>query len=143
MKIIGTNKDGFTQYELSLDECKEMLNRAKDALKYTYPEKNKGYAACVLTANGNMYTGASYTSDVHNITMHGEAVTYAVAAQSGEAQIVAITGPNCHLCKQLIWESAIRSKIDTVVIIEDGTEIKQVPISELMLYPWPDAQGNK
>jgi cytidine deaminase len=73
--------------------------------------------------------------------MHGEAVALAVAAQYGDTRIVAITGPNCHNCKQLIWESSIRSKIDTLVIIEEEGKIKKIPISELMPYPWPDKDG--
>jgi hypothetical protein len=38
----------------------------------------------------------------------------------------------------LIYESSLRSGIDTVEIIEEKGEIKQVPISEMMPYPWPE-----
>lgn len=142
MKIKET-KDGFITFELTPEECKNLLEIAKNSMKHTYPTPNQGYAAAALTDKGNIYSGASYTSDTHNLTMHGEAVTLALAAQQGETSIVAITGPNCHNCKQLIWESSIRSKIDTVIIIEEGKEIKQIPISTLMQYPWPDKFGNK
>jgi cytidine deaminase len=70
--------------------------------------------------------------------MHSEATALAHAAIHGEKDIVAITGPNCHICKQLLWESALRSGIDIQVITEEGTETKMTPISQLMPQPWPE-----
>lgn len=136
-------KDNVTIYSLAEDECRSLFKRARVAIKCTFPSPNDGFAVALLTKNGNIYTGASYRSDTHNLTMHSEAVALAMAAQHGETEIVAITGPNCHNCKQLIWESSIRSKIDTVIIIEEEGLIKQIPISEMMPYPWPDKFGNK
>ena len=112
-------------------------------MQYTYPEKGKGYSVALLTKSVNIYTGASYGSDTATLTMHSEAVALAHAANHGETEIVAITGPNCHICKQLIWESSLKSKIDTVVVFTEKGKIKQVPISKLMPYPWPDKDGNK
>lgn len=139
---IKDSKDGFITYALTKEECKNLLKKGSEAIKYTFPEPNKGFAIALMTDKGNIYTGASYVSDTHNLTMHSEAVALTQAAQHGETRIVAITGPNCHNCKQLIWESSIRSKIDTVIIIEEEGEIKQIPISSLMLYPWPDKNLN-
>src|SRR3990167_9612201 len=109
----------------AIDEkvCREMLKVANENLKNTYPESGKGYSVAVLTQKGNIYPGASYCSDTYTLTMHSEAVALAHAATHGETAIVAITGPNCHICKQLIYESSLRSGID---------------ISKLMPYPWPD-----
>jgi len=70
--------------------------------------------------------------------MHSEATALAHAAIHGEKEIAAITGPNCHICKQLIYESSLRSGIDTAVIIEENGMIKQIPISEMMPYTWPE-----
>ena len=53
-------------------------------------------------------------------------------------KIIAITGPNCHICKQLIYENALRTGNDILIIIEENKKIKQIPISELMPYPWPE-----
>ncbi len=132
--------DGFLVYELDEETCKLLLNEGDKALQFTFPENNSGFAVALLTDKGTVITGASYKSDTHNTTMHSEAVALARAAQHGETRIVAMTGPNCHNCKQLVWESSIRSKIDTVIIIEEEGKIKQVPISELMPYPWPDKE---
>lgn len=125
---------------LSDDLCRKLLKEAIKALQSTYPDKNNGYSVAVLTKDNNIYTGASYGSDTETLTMHSEAVALAHAAQHGETAILAITGPNCHICKQLIYESSLRSGLDTLVIIEENGEYKQIPISKLMPYPWPEAQ---
>lgn len=135
--------DGFSMYHLDEETCKLLLEEGDKALQFTFPEPNSGFAVALLTDKGTVITGASYKSDTHNTTMHSEAVALARAAQQGETRIVAITGPNCHNCKQLVWESSIRSKIDTIVIIQEEGNIKQIPISELMPYAWPDKNLNK
>ena len=119
-----------------------MVAKAAAAMKNTYPTPGKGYAVCVLTKAGTMYEGVSYNSDTQTLTMHSEATALAHAAIHGETDILAITGPNCHICKQLIWENALRSSIDIQVIIKEKDELIFVPISELMPYPWPDIDGN-
>jgi cytidine deaminase len=117
--------------------CREMFKVAAESLKNAYPG-GRGFAIAVLTKKGTIYPGVSYKSDTFTLTMHSEAVALAHAALHGETDIVAVTGPNCHICKQLIYESSLRSGIDTLVLIEEGGEIKQIPISKLMPYPWPD-----
>src|SRR4030042_126538 len=121
----------------NIDEkiCKEMLKVASENLKNTYPESGKGFSIAVLTKNGNIYHGVSYCSDTYTLTMHSEAVALAHAAIHGEKDIIAITGPNCHICKQLIYESSLRSGIDVIIVIEEDNQIKQIPISKLMPYP--------
>ena len=135
--------DGFAMYHVDEETCKLLLEEGDTALQFTFPEPNSGFAVALLTDKGTVITGASYKSDTHNTTMQSEAVALARAAQQGETRIVAITGPNCHNCKQLVWESSIRSKIDTIVIIQEEGNIKQIPISELMPYAWPDKNLNK
>lgn len=124
--------------ELTIEQCNELLERAEKALKNTYPESGSGYAVALLTKAGNIYEGASYKSDTYTLTMHSEATALANAAIHGEKDVIAITGPNCHICKQLIYESSLNSGIDVLVIIKEDDGIKQIPISELMPYPWPD-----
>lgn len=120
-----------------------MLRRASEAMANTYPDANKGYAVCVLTKAGNIYEGVSYNSDTQTLTMHSEATALANAAIHGEKDIIAITGPNCHICKQLIWESSLRSGINIQVIMASNDGIKIVPISDQMPYPWPDKNGKR
>jgi len=127
--------------EISEQTARQMLKQAEAAKANTYPIANNGYAVTILTAKGNIYEGVSYKSDTMTLTMHCEMTALANAAIHGEKDIIAITGPNCHMCKQLIWESALNSGIDILIVIEENDQIKLVPISGLMQYPWPDAEG--
>ena len=124
-------------YSLTKMECQRLIQAAKEVLQNTYPKPKEGYAVALLTDKGNIYVGVSYGSNTETLTMHSEATALAHAAIHGETKIVAITGPNCHICKQLIWESSLRSGIDTVIVHQENGEIKQTPISKLMSYPWP------
>lgn len=125
-------------YELTQEECEKLLKAAREAMAKTFPKSNDGFAVALMTKAGNIYTGVSYGSDTGTLTMHSEATALAHAAIHGETEIAAITGPSCHICKQLIYESSLRSGIDTVEIIEEDGRIKQVPISAMMPYPWPE-----
>lgn len=135
MKLSKTGK--MKIYELDLEECELLLSEAELAMNNTYPSPNSGYAAAVMTDSGKIFSGGSYSSNTETLTMHGEAVALAHAASNGEKNIVAITGPNCHICKQLIYESSLNSGIEIVVVIKEDEVIKQIPISELMPCPWP------
>jgi len=126
-------------FEIPDAVCEEMLVKGTAALAECYPKAGgeNGFAVAVLTSQGNIYTGASYRSDTATLTMHSEAVALAHAAQHGEKEIIAITGPNCHICKQLIWESSLNSGIEVQVIMKEEGQLKKVPISQMMPYPWP------
>lgn len=137
MKIAKTTNLGEL-YELNDTECIDLLTIGDEFKGNAYPEAGDyGFAVAVLTKSGNFYPGVSYQSKTYTLTIHAEAAALVNAAINGEKDIVAITGPNCHICKQLIYESALNSGIDVVVIIKEDGVIKQIPISELMLYPWP------
>lgn len=136
--MIEKTLDNKKYYELTDEECKNLLKLGEEAMKNTYPKRGKGYAVALMTKAGNIYTGVSYLSDTETLTMHSEATALAHAAIHGEKDIVAITGPNCHICKQLIYESGLHSGIDIVVVIEEDNQIKQIPISKMMPYPWPE-----
>ena len=135
-------KGNKVTYELSEAECRALIVAGDRAMENTYPEKGRGYAVALMTKAGNIYEGISYRSDTETLTMHSEATALAHAAIHGEKDVVAITGPNCHICKQLIYESTLRSGIDIVVVIEEKDQIRQVPISEMMPFPWPE-EGEK
>jgi cytidine deaminase len=119
------------------DQAQQMLAAAQAAKPHTYPIPGH-YTAAVLTKSGNIYPGIAYRSDTRTLSMHAEATALAHAAIHGEKAIVAITGPNCHICKQLLYENALRSGIDIQVVMETSDGLKLVPISEQMPFPWPD-----
>lgn len=141
MKLKKIKIDGLWQYDISDDLVSKMFNLAAKAKGNTYPKPGK-VGVTLLTKKGNFYTGVSYHSDVYTLTMHAEMTALSHAAIHGETGILAITGPNCHICKQLLWESAIRSRIDPIILIKEGKTTKKIPLSEMMIYPWPDKDGH-
>ncbi len=118
------------------DLCRDMLAEVAAMRANSYPTPQR-VAAVVLTARGNRYAGVSYHTAIMALTMHAEATALEHAAIHGEREIVAITGPNCQACKQLIWESGVNAGIDIVVIMEEGDRLIQVPISAMPPYAWP------
>lgn len=134
--------DGWWRYEVTDDLVNKMFVERERVVENTYSKPGK-VAVALLTSSGNIYQGVSYHSDVYTLTMHAEMTALANAAIHGEKEIVAIIGPNCHICKQLLWESAVRSKIDSVILIKEDEKIKKVYLSEMMTYAWPDKEGDK
>jgi cytidine deaminase len=136
--MIEKMSNGRKNFELTEAECKHLIELADEALKNTYPKGSQGFAVALMTKSGNIYTGISYLSETETLTMHSEMTALAHAAIHGENEVIAITGPNCHICKQLIYENSMRSGIDITIVIEEGNQIKQIPISIMMPYPWPE-----
>src|SRR3989304_8462014 len=134
---------GEEVYTLTVSQCGKLFKAEKEAMENTYPNPNSGFAVALMTKKGNVYTGVSYISDTDTLTMHSEATALAHAAIHGEKEVLAITGPNCHICKQLIYESSLRSGIDVVIIFKENGKIKKIPISEMMPYPWPKRSFQK
>lgn len=131
----------LTTPTITIEQAEAMLKRAAAAKAHTYPVAQQGYTVAALTDRGTIYEGVSYKSDTLTLTMHCEMTALANAAIHGEKNIVAITGPNCHMCKQFIWESGLHSGIDVQIVMKQGEQVVFVPISSLMQYPWPDAEG--
>ena len=109
-----------------------------DYLPLCYPRDKSGFSRTVMVDTGEIFPGASYRSNTKSLTMHGEAIALAHANLHNHPNVIAITGPNCHICKQLIYESSLNSGIDIVVLIKENEKILQIPISDLMPYPWPE-----
>jgi|SRR5579862_14039 len=131
------SRSGKKYFHLTNEECNQLFDLADATLLNAYPFSNKGFSCGLMTEDAKTYAGVSYQSDTKTLTMHAEATALAHAAIHGDKRIVAITGPNCHICKQLIYESSLRSGIDVVVILREQKMVKQIRISTMMPYPWP------
>ncbi len=129
----------------------KLVSEAKKALKNVYPKDNPlVYSAAVLTKKGNIYSASNYGSDTASLTLHAEQAALSHAAAHGESGIVAIaitsnepvrkgefTAP-CHMCKQLLWESYLRSKIPMLIILANQHgETKEIALDDMMPFPWP------
>ena len=130
---------------------KELIQQAISALKNPYPKDSKNsYAAAVLTDIGNIYSANYYHSDTRSLTIHGEQAALVHAAAHGEGTILAIAVTSnadlqqgefaapCHMCKQVLWESRLRSNTPMLIILANSHgETKEVMLDELMPLPWP------
>lgn len=138
LKLRRKKVDGVWRYLLTDLMCKRMFQEAERVVNNTYPKPGK-VVCSVMAKSGTIYPGVNYYSDTYTATMHAEMVSLGHAATHGEKEIVAVTGPNCHLCKQLLWENSIRSGIEIMVVFKTEPEqFKIVPLSEMMTYSWPD-----
>lgn len=133
----------------------ELIQAALEGIKNAFTGTNKPgdmrFGAAVLTKEGNIYSSGQYYSDTYSLTLHAEQSALAHAAAHGEYEIVAIaiTGNKpvgkddsiypCHMCKQLLWESHLRSKQNTEIILldEQGKALERLKLREIINYPWP------
>lgn len=125
------------------------MRAATEALKRSYPKDAKTvYSAAVLTKQGNIYASAHYYSDTFSLTLHGEQAALAHAAAHGEGEIVAIAVTSnepkgtwsypCHMCKQLLWESRLRSGLPMKIInFDQYGRVEEYDLDEIMNLPWP------
>ncbi len=134
---------------------KELRKAAIEGMENAFTETNKPedrrFGASVLTKKGNIYSSGAYFSDTYSLTLHAEQAVLAHAAAHGEYDIVAIaiTGNEpvkpgdsiypCHMCKQLLWESSLRSKQNTEILLldEKGTIVERLKLFDIINYPWP------
>ena len=134
----------------------EMIRQAQEGVKNAFTGTNKPddfrIGAAVLTDKGNIYASGQYASDTHSLTLHSEQAALAHAAAHGEYNIEAVVvtwnatasqGSGsvypCHMCKQLLYESYLRSGINTQIILVDetGKILERLELKQMINYPWP------
>ena len=109
--------------------------------------------AAVLTDKGSIYSSGQYHSDTGSLTLHAEQAALAHAAAHGEYGIEAIavswnaaaSGKSddsiypCHMCKQLMWESHLRSGKEMQIILADETSkiLERLELTKIMSHTWP------
>ena len=137
------------QHEESLIQV--AIQGMNNAFTGTNNPDDRRFGAAVLTKKGNVYGAGAYFSDTYSLTLHGEQAALAHAAAHGEYDIeaIAIIGnvpvkPGepiypCHMCKQLLWESHLRSGINTKILLldEKGNILETLQLLDIMNYPWP------
>lgn len=109
------------------------------------------FGASVLTAKENIYSAGQYFSDTYSLTVHAEQAALIHAAAHGEYNILAIaiihnksldevTYP-CLMCKQLLYESFLRSKLNIqVLLLNSHANIKEkISLLDMISYAWPKA----
>lgn len=140
---------------LTKEQEKRLIQAAIEGMRNAFTGANKPrdvrYGAAVLTKKGNIYSSGQYYSDTYSLTLHAEQAALAHSAAHGEYEIVtiAITGNEpigkndsiypCHMCKQLLWESYLRSRqnIEILLLDEKGRIIERLKLLDIINYPWP------
>ena len=116
----------------------ELIEKAKDASKNAYaPYSNFRVGACVLTDNGNIYTGCNFENASYGLSICAErnAIGSAIANGENKIKVVAIYSPNmdnctpCGACRQVINEFKTE---ETVVITIAGDKLIVKTIEELL-----------
>ncbi len=139
------------------EQEQKLILATEEGLKNAYTKnynKDSRVGASVLTDKGNIYSSGNYTSDTGSLTLHGEQAVLAHSASHGEYGIVAIaiagneralsknhnqTIYPCHMCKQLVWESCLKSGINTeILLVQNGKVVERMFIKDIMNYAWPN-----
>lgn len=134
---------------------KKLIRAAQEGMRNAFTGTNKPgdmrFGAAVLTKKGNIYASGQYYSDTYSLTLHAEqaALAHAAAHREYEIVVIVITGNEpigkkdsiypCHMCKQLLWESYLRSKQNTEIIMvnEKGKILEKLKLLDIINYPWP------
>ncbi len=135
---------------------KKLIMASIDGMRKAFTGTNKPndmrFGAAVLTKKGNIYSSGQYFSDTYSLTLHAEQAALAHAAAHGEYEIaaIAITGNEqpsssddsiypCHMCKQLLWESHLRSKLNTEIVLTDekGKVLERLKLLDIINHTWP------
>lgn len=112
-----------------------MLNLAKKASENAYAPYSKfSVGACVLSENGNIYTGCNFENSSYGMTVCAErnAVGSMVAAGERKIKAVAIFSPNmknctpCGACRQVISEFKSENGADIIVEADNGIKIYKI-----------------
>lgn len=139
------------------EQEEKLILAVKEGVNNAYTKNNSEedsrFGASVLTDKGNIYSSGHYASDTGSLTLHAEQAVLAHAASHGEYSIVAIAVSGnekaflkngsqviypCHLCKQLLWESYLKSGVNTeVLLVKDDRIVERVFIKDMINYPWP------
>ncbi len=141
----------------SISLVEDLIAAAKEGVENAFSrmgrEDEMRFGSAVLTAKGNIYSAGQYYSDTFSLTLHAEQVAIAHAAAHGEYAIIAIASLGneaayrvsggliypCHMCKQLLWESYLRSGQDISIYTVNPHDqgIERHLLSEIFQQPWP------
>ncbi|MFC1653675.1 cytidine deaminase [Patescibacteria group bacterium] len=138
--------------KITSKDKESLKNEAIKALNNPYPKSSETvFAAAVLTKDGNIYSSAQYVSTTYSLTLHAEQSALAHAAAHGEGDIAAIAVTSsenknsltypCHMCKQLLWENHLESKLPIQLIcFNKSGKVEEYDIEETINLPWPSKE---
>lgn len=120
-------------------DYQKLMDSAKEVSKNAYiPYSKFAVGACVLTENGNIYTGCNFENSSIGLTICAERNAIGSAIAEGERKIkaIAIYSPNsdncfpCGACRQVIYEFQTSDGAD--VITEVNGELRVYKLNDLL-----------
>jgi len=124
------------------EDWRELLEKAREALEFSYAPYSGLRVGAALLADGKVFLGANYECASYGLSICAERSAILNANVSGATDVEAVAvvsdkGPitPCGACRQLIYEASMRCGRDIEVIFESCEGIRVRKISELL----PDA----
>ena len=111
------------------------MKKAKKVSKNAYVKYSKfKVGACLLTENGNVYTGCNFENSSYGLTICAERNAVGSAIADGEQKIkaIAIYSPKmkdcspCGACRQVLHEFQIEEGMDVITEGEYGLIIRKL-----------------
>lgn len=127
-----------------MEENIELINRARDAMKYAYaPYSGFKVGAAVLSEDGQIFSGCNVENVSFGATNCAErtAIFKAVSAGAMSFSKIAVVSSKgtktfpCGICRQVLLEFM---KKDGLVLLADGTGITQYKLGELVPYAFEE-----
>jgi len=118
----------------------ELLEKAKEALKYSYsPYSNFKVGAALLTKSGKVYMGCNIENGAYSPSCCAERTAFFKAISEGEKDFKAIAVVNhkddlcypCGVCRQVMNEFCDK---DFKIYLENNNEIKEYTLSDLLPF---------
>ena len=143
---------------MTSEEVQQLIEASEAGVRNAYTENaspaDSRIGAAVLTSAGNVHSSGQYYSHTGSLTLHAEQAVLACAAAHGEYGIVAIAVTwnaaagldrddtsiiyPCHMCKQLLWESHLRSGLNTeILIVKHSQVVERLFLNDIMSHTWP------
>jgi cytidine deaminase len=125
---------------LSQDDIERLLRAAREAASHAYvPYSEFPVGAAVLTASGDVITGANVENASYPLTMCAERIAIGTAVAAGHREIlaVAVTSPRaagvtpCGGCRQVLNEFK-PAGADMLVILDTSSGPEIVPLGNLL-----------
>ena len=110
----------------------ELINLAIEVSKNSYSPYSKfAVGACVLTENGNVYSGCNFENSSYGLTICAERNAVGSAIASGERKIIAVAiySPNaeycypCGACRQVLNEFKSDKGLEVITTGSNGLKI--------------------
>jgi cytidine deaminase len=112
------------------EDYRQLLEKAREALKFSYAPYSNLRVGAALLANGKTFLGANYECVSYGLSICAErsAILNANMAGAKDIEAIAVVSDKgaitpCGACRQFIYEASMRCGRDIKVVFESENEI--------------------